>query len=129
MASKASGEKKLKGLVVDSVKTCQAVQKGLLSRYGVETQVVENGKEAVDLFASGAKFDIVMIDISLPVLDGLEATRQIRAMGMRCKIVGIAAYGYEEERRAFFDAGADEFFEKPVPPQQLLRILAEIGNN
>lgn len=78
MASKAnSGNsaagKRLTALVVDGGRTCQAVEKGLLRHYGIiETQVVDNGKEAVDLFASGTKFDILMIDIYLPDISGLE---------------------------------------------------------
>lgn len=91
MASKANSgnpatEKRLTALVVDGGRTCQAVEKGLLRHYGIETQVVDNGKDAVDLFASGTKFDILMIDISLPGLSGLEVLPMIVAL---CEIAHL----------------------------------------
>ncbi|KAH7862848.1 hypothetical protein Vadar_010223 [Vaccinium darrowii] len=131
MASRANSaaERRLTGLVVDAGRTCQAIEKGLLVRYGVQSQVVDKGQDAVDLFADGREFDIMLIDISLPDISGPEAIRQIREMGVDCKIVGLAAYGLEEERTAFLAAGADEFFEKPVPPQHLVRILSDIIRN
>ncbi|XWS76150.1 hypothetical protein CRYUN_Cryun01aG0151700 [Craigia yunnanensis] len=64
----------------------------------------------------------------LPVLNGLGTARQIRAMGVRCKMLGVIAYFYERERerQAFLAAGVDEFIEKPLSPDILVPILREL---
>ncbi|KAK9281298.1 hypothetical protein L1049_004195 [Liquidambar formosana] len=120
---------RLTALVVDDDRICRTCEKALLESYGVDTQAVENGRDAVDLFASGASFNLVLMAKVLPVMNGLEATRQIRAMGIRSKILAVTAAAYERERRAFLEAGADEFIEKPLTPQILVPILLELDNN
>lgn len=79
MASRANSaaERRLTGLVVDAGRTCQAIEKGLLVRYGVQTHVVDKGQDAVDLFADGREFDIMLIDLSLPDISGLEVLKMV----------------------------------------------------
>ncbi|XVF32271.1 hypothetical protein REPUB_Repub17cG0067500 [Reevesia pubescens] len=117
---------RLTALVVDGDRFCRMVEQGLLHAYGVETQAVDNGRAAVELIASGANFDLIVIDMLLPVLNGLETTRQIRAMGVNCKMLGVTAYSYERERQAFLAAGVDLFIEKPLSPEILVPILREL---
>ncbi|XWS36530.1 hypothetical protein CRYUN_Cryun20dG0092700 [Craigia yunnanensis] len=117
---------RLTALVVDGDRFCRTLEHGLLHAYGVETQTVDNGSAAVELIASGEKFNLIVIDMLLPLLNGLETTRQIRAMGVRCKILGITACSYERERQAFLAAGVDEFIEKPLTPDILVPILREL---
>ncbi|KAK8674395.1 hypothetical protein V6N13_112687 [Hibiscus sabdariffa] len=117
---------RLTALVVDGVDFCRLVEQGFLRSCGLETQGVNNGDAAVELIASGAKFDLIIIDMFLPVMDGLETTRRIRALGERCKIVGVSAYIGENDREAFLAAGGDVFSEKPVSPEVLIPILREL---
>ncbi|TYI70089.1 hypothetical protein E1A91_D08G197700v1 [Gossypium mustelinum] len=60
------------------------------------------------------------------VLNGLEATRQIRDMGVHCKMLGVTACSGESERQAFLAAGVDVFIEKPLDPEHLVPILREL---
>ncbi|GMI98665.1 hypothetical protein HRI_003535800 [Hibiscus trionum] len=117
---------RLTALVVDGDNFCRLLEQGILQAYGLETQSVDNGDAAVELIASGAKFDLILIDMLLPILDGLEATRRIRAMGVRCKMLGVTAFSGERERQAFLAAGVDVFVEKPLGPEILIPILREL---
>ncbi|MBA0867030.1 hypothetical protein Goshw_026598, partial [Gossypium schwendimanii] len=96
-------------LVVDGIMTHRV--QGLLRSYGVQTLGVDNGRDAVDLIAFGVKFDLIIIEKTLPVLNGLDVTRQIREMGVRCKMLGVTACSGESERQAFLAAGVDVFIE------------------
>ncbi|XP_022759786.1 two-component response regulator ORR42-like [Durio zibethinus] len=117
---------RLTALLVDGNRFCRTIEQGLLRAYGVETLAVDNGRAAVELIASGVKFNLIVIDMLLPILNGLEATRQIRAMGVRCKMLGVTACSYEREREAFLAAGVDVFIEKPLSPEILVPILREL---
>ncbi|KAK8570026.1 hypothetical protein V6N13_002730 [Hibiscus sabdariffa] len=117
---------RLTALVVDGDNFCRLLEQGILQAYGLETQSVNNGHAAVELIASGAKFDLILIDMLLPVLDGLEATRRIRAMGMHCKMLGVTACSGERDRQAFLAAGVDVFVEKPLGPEVLIPVLREL---
>lgn len=65
---------RLTALLADGDKSCRMMQKGMLRYYGVQTQDVSNGKAVVDLLASASTFDLIVIDIVLPVVNGLEVT-------------------------------------------------------
>ncbi|KAE8701397.1 GDSL esterase/lipase [Hibiscus syriacus] len=78
---------RLTALVINGDNFCRLLQQGILQAHGLET--VNNGDAAIELIASGAKFDLILIDMLLPILDGLEATRRIRAMGVTCKMMGV----------------------------------------
>ena len=67
-----SCKNKLTALVVDNGAVCRAIQTALLRSYGVETEAVENGEAAVQLIASGATFNLIIIEMLLPVLNGPE---------------------------------------------------------
>nr|CAN61539.1 hypothetical protein VITISV_030743 [Vitis vinifera] len=105
---------KLTALVVDSDRICQILEKAILESQGVETQVVGSGRDALDLLASGATFNLIIIAMVLPIMNGVETTRRIRAMGICSKMLGVTACSYEREKQAFLDAGVDEFIEKPL---------------
>ncbi|MBA0758438.1 hypothetical protein Gotri_021436 [Gossypium trilobum] len=113
---------RLTALVVDGDTTCRVLEQLLLRSYGVQTQGVDNGRDAVALIASGVKFNLIIIDMILPVLNGLE----IRDMGVHCKMLGVTACSGESERQAFLAAGVDVFIEKPLDPEHLVPILREL---
>jgi len=104
----------------------QEVAVGLLELRGHAVQVVNNGREAVDALRQGS-FDLVLMDVEMPELDGLEATRQIRAMEQstdrRTRIVAMTAHavtGFEEKCR---EAGMDDYISKPIDPHKLYQVL------
>ncbi|XP_050255198.1 two-component response regulator 24-like [Quercus robur] len=107
---------------------CQIIQTGLLRSYGVETEVVETGEAVVELIASGATFNLIIIEMLLPILNGPETVRQIRAMGAQGKILGITTFFDERDQQEFLAAGADEFIEKPLSPEIVIPIIRGLDN-
>lgn len=101
-------------LLVEDHPVNRMVMRGMLKRLGgAEPVIAENGQEAVDL-ASHEHFDLILMDTQMPVMDGMEATRRLRAAGLATPIIGVSAGALEEERQAAFDAGVDDYVLKPV---------------
>ena len=97
-----------------------------LGRAGADVRVASNGREAVALAQAAAvgvldaPFDLVLMDVQMPVLDGLEATRRLRALGFTVPVVAVTAAAGEEERARCLAAGCDGFLEKPVRQADLI---------
>ncbi|KAI4329854.1 hypothetical protein MLD38_028193 [Melastoma candidum] len=120
----SSGE--VKALVVDDSRINQMLHHKLLDNLGVENLVVCNGKEAVDIHVSGKQFDLILMDIDMPVMNGIEATRKLRDMGIRSVITGISSHTLDHVKQEFIAAGIDEYHEKPLTSAKLLSILNKI---
>jgi CheY-like chemotaxis protein len=96
----------------------------LLTREGCTVSVVHDGEEAVAA-ASAASFDLILLDIRMPRLDGLQAAARIRAGGgpsARAPLVALTADAGEEERVRAFQAGMDDFLTKPIDATRLLAV-------
>jgi CheY-like chemotaxis protein len=107
--------------------------RALLHRLGHRPTIAANGATAVDSFLAatraGAPYDLVLMDVHMPELDGLEATRRIRAaeaaMSMpRMRIVALTANAFGEDREACLAAGMDDFLVKPLDRDRLADVLA-----
>lgn len=81
-----------------------------------------NGIEAVEL-ASHETFDLILMDIGMPEMDGLEATARIREQDKEIQIVGISAEAFESDRKRAFEAGCSNFLSKPVKKEELLKLI------
>jgi CheY-like chemotaxis protein len=81
----------------------------------------ENGKKAVDYCLSNTKIDMVLMDILMPVMNGYEATRQIKAVRKELPIIAQTAYALTEDRGKALAAGCDDFIAKPIGREELLR--------
>jgi CheY-like chemotaxis protein len=87
--------------------------------------VATNGLEAIEALER-ATYDVVLMDIQMPELDGLEATRRIRARwpdGARPRIVALTANAMAEDRTATVEAGMDDYLSKPIRPAELTEAL------
>jgi CheY-like chemotaxis protein len=78
-----------------------------------------NGREAVEMAQAGT-FDVVIMDVRMPLMDGLDATRTLRASGYRLPIVALSADSTSEGRAASIDAGCSAYFTKPFDPSDLI---------
>ena len=102
----------------------RSLLKKMLASLGVaEVAMAENGQEAVDALAGGERFDIVLMDIQMPVLDGLDATRAIRAMGHDVPIIALTAHVLESDQRKCREAGMNGHLPKPYSLKNLTDVL------
>jgi CheY-like chemotaxis protein len=100
----------------------------MLRKAGSQVTVAENGKVAIDLVraarAEGLPFDLIVMDVQMPVLDGLDATRTLRTEGFANPIIALTARAVSTDRARCFAAGCDDFVSKPVSRADLVRLLA-----
>jgi signal transduction histidine kinase/CheY-like chemotaxis protein len=100
----------------------------LLRKAGAEVTVVEDGQKAVeraipDGQVSG-EFDLILLDMQMPVMDGYEAARRLRALGYRGPILALTAHAMKEDRQKCLDAGCDDYLAKPIDRGALLQIVS-----
>ncbi|MEE2939495.1 MAG: response regulator, partial [Planctomycetota bacterium] len=103
-------------LVVDDNPTNRLVLDRLLARLGVTVHFAEGGQRALDLLGD-RPFDLVLMDLMMPGMDGNEATRRLRELDVawsRLPVVALSAAVFDEDRHAALAAGMDDFLEKPV---------------
>ncbi len=109
--------------------------KALLARAGHLVTVAENGAQAVDevrmsFSGGGEPFDLVLMDVQMPVMNGLDATQAIRAMPApagRIPIVALTAFALKGDRERFLAAGMDEYLTKPVDPERLSKTMMHLS--
>lgn len=112
-------------LLVEDNPVNQQVATGLLTRLGLTVTVVSDGQQAVDA-AAATSFDLIFMDMQMPIMDGLTATRLIRDAGNLIPIVGLTANAFSSDRDACFDAGMNSFVAKPVTRGKLAEALGAI---
>jgi CheY-like chemotaxis protein/HPt (histidine-containing phosphotransfer) domain-containing protein len=113
-------------LVAEDNDINQEIVGAFLSRAGAEATFVENGRLAVDTaLAEPGRFDAVLMDVQMPELDGLQATREIRQRlsAHELPIIAMTAHAMEEERRRCLDAGMNDHVSKPLDPAVLIATL------
>ena len=114
-------------LVADDNYTNQVVAMGLLNQLGVHAEAVADGAEVLKALAS-VPYDLVLMDVQMPVMDGIEATRQIRSPGSPVldhwiPIVAMTAHALQGDRERFLEAGMNDYVSKPVSPTALMDVL------
>lgn len=115
-------EKELNILIAEDNIINQKVVKVLFKNLGYEIDIVSNGKEAIETI-NKKRYDIVFMDIMMPEMDGLEATREIRAKGYKMPVIALTAdLGNETKKRAY-KAGVNEFIGKPIKSDELKKIM------
>jgi CheY-like chemotaxis protein len=122
-------QRPLRVLLAEDHPINQKLAIALLSKWGHEVVLAQNGQEAVDLFASGT-WDVVLMDIQMPLMNGLEATRVIRAReteGHHTPIIALTANAMDSDRTACLEAGMDEHMGKPFKAEALQKILVKFG--
>jgi len=117
----------VKALIADDTKVNRDVLSRMLTDIGVEVMEAENGQQAVEMFRS-SKPDIVFMDIRMPVMDGIEATRRLfdEFDKSQLKIVAISASTLRHEEEEYFQAGFDDFISKPFRFERLCECLANM---
>jgi two-component system sensor histidine kinase/response regulator len=97
---------------------------GILHELGLITDLAENGAKAVEMVAAN-NYALILMDMQMPELDGLEATKQIRATGQQIPIIAMTANAFNDDRERCIEAGMDDFVAKPVVPEILFSTLLQ----
>ena len=119
----------VKVLLVEDNELNMEIAEFLLENAGMEVTAVFNGKEAVDVFASSEEnyFDLILMDIMMPIMDGLTATRTIRAMKRRdakkIPIFAMTANAFLDDMEESRKAGMNEHLSKPLDESQMMSVI------
>ena len=118
-------------LVVEDKELNREIAREILHDAGASVAFAEDGKQALDAFTESpdGAFDVILMDVMMPVMDGLEATRRIRSSAhpeaKSIPIVALTAHAFEEDVRKTKDAGMDAHLSKPIDARDLVRVLAQ----
>ena len=102
----------------------------ILKKAGAQTTVVENGQLACDEYessvaAGGIPYDLILMDMQMPVLDGYAATRRLRELGCELPIIAMTAHAMTGDRNICIEAGCNEYISKPIQRDQFLATIAQ----
>jgi CheY-like chemotaxis protein len=116
-------------LLVEDNAVNRAIAIRLLEKRGHQVIAVENGALAVDITAT-ERFDLVLMDVQMPVMDGLTATARIRSRerdsGGHIPIIAVTAHALDEDRTRCLDAGMDDYVPKPIRTADLFATIAKL---
>ena len=123
--------KGLKVLLVEDNELNVFVAKTILEKMKCDVDIAENGEKAVEKFKESAQqfYDVILMDVHMPVMDGLEATRQIRQLERKdassVPIIAMTADAFDKEKKKTLDAGMNNHLAKPINPSVLYEVLSE----
>ncbi len=122
-------ELKARVLLTDDTPTNQMLIKRMLEVAGMEVSIAENGTIALKKVAEANKqqnpFDVILMDMQMPVMDGYEATAALRERGIKTPIIALTAHAMSGDREKCIDAGCDNYATKPVDRPTLLGLIAQ----
>jgi two-component system, cell cycle response regulator DivK len=121
MTNKEWAEKKI--LLVEDEETNIILIQEFLSTTNIQIDVSKNGKNALEKIEAGIKYDLILMDIKMPIMNGLEATVAIKNLDKDIPVIAQTAYALSEERLQALDAGCDDYITKPIRRDNLLALM------
>jgi CheY-like chemotaxis protein len=124
----SGGQASLRVLLVEDNPINQTLALRLLEKWGHCTTLAGNGQIALDLIGAGQRFDLVLMDMQMPVMGGLEATRSLRLLEAQqgwppLVVIAMTANAMESDRQACLNAGMDDYLSKPIDQAALAAVL------
>jgi two-component system, chemotaxis family, chemotaxis protein CheY len=118
----------VRALIVDDSRFVRGVLRGMLQERGIECAEAGDGRAGLDQLHAGAPFDLALVDWNMPVMDGLEMLRELRAEGFpEMKVMMVTTEAENDFIIRALDAGADEYLMKPFDGEALSEKLAMLG--
>lgn len=117
-------------LLVDDNPLNQKLLRLTLARYGFNIELADNGEQAIELYLNN-KYDLVLMDVMMPGMDGIETTQRIREIevesGNRTFIFSLSANTMDSDRKRCLESGMDEYLVKPFNVDDFLRAIELVG--
>lgn len=118
----------MRALIVDDSRFVRGYLRGLLEEKGIECEEAADGQAGMDLLKAGTPFDLALVDWNMPVMNGLEMLKQLRADGFSdVKVMMVTTEAENDFILRALDAGADEYLMKPFDDEALTEKLAMLG--
>jgi len=114
-------------LIVEDDENNSYLLESILVKYGISTLLAVNGKEAVDQCREHPEISVVLMDLKMPVMDGLEATREIKLFRKDLPVIAITAFAMRGDEKKALEAGCDAYLAKPINKASLLEKLKQFG--
>ncbi|NIA06137.1 MAG: response regulator [Actinobacteria bacterium] len=111
-------------LLAEDNPTNQRFIEVLLEKMGLETTSVQNGQQVVDR-ATSESFDLILMDMQMPVMNGYDATKALREKDITVPIIALTAYAMESDAQKCLEAGCDDYLAKPFGPDKLIEIVTK----
>jgi CheY-like chemotaxis protein len=112
-------------LIAEDEETNFLYLKAALSRTGAKILRAKTGKEAVDIVKTTEKIDLILMDIKMPEMNGVDATKEIKAYNKKLKVIAQTAYAMEEDRKLYAQAGCIDYLSKPIHRDLLLTTISK----
>lgn len=113
-------------LLVDDNSTNLKIESMILKKLGFSVDCAHDGLEAIEMATAGS-YDVILMDVQMPKLDGLEATKRLREQGNQTPIIAVSANAYEEDIQLSLNAGMDSHIAKPLKRPDLISRLQELS--
>lgn len=110
-------------LIVEDNQINYLILRKIVTQFGVEDLWAKNGLDALSMLAAENDIALILMDIEMPLMDGITATKKIRETNTEIPIIFQTAFANEENRKACFKAGGNEFLCKPIQKELLMRLL------
>jgi CheY-like chemotaxis protein len=118
------GEKPVSVLIAEDNILNQRIIEILIRKMGWKYKMVGDGAEAVEEIQNGS-YDVVLMDIDMPVMNGWDATAEMRKRGIEVPVIALTAYSEESFRRKSFEVGMDYFLSKPYDKEQIYEAVMQ----
>ena len=113
-------------LLVEDEETNQIIARHMFERLGCQVDIVSNGQQAVD---NKSIYDLIFMDLQMPVLDGIEATKQLHENGLTTPVIAMTANAMPGDRDRCLEAGMDDYISKPIDLARLVVVLSRWATN
>ena len=120
--------KKINILIAEDDESSFLYLKTLFSKMGYSVLRASNGQECVDIVANDNTIDLLLMDIRMPIIDGLSATKKIREINSKIIIIAQTSFALDDDRKKALDAGCNDYITKPIIKAKLIQTIEKYFN-
>ncbi len=115
--------KKINILIAEDDESSFLYLKTLFSKMGYSVLRANNGQECIEIVANNCEIDLLLMDIRMPIIDGLSATKKIRETNSKIIIIAQTSFALDDDRKKAIDAGCNDYITKPIIKAKLIQTI------